>query len=126
GRMFTPANQPPGFDFPLGDQTIHGKYFKERDFAYRGSIRVSTVITTNNTYTPNLAPDAEPGSLVINSEKFSQFGTTLRLGFEKRRGMGRLQGVYGAVLLLGFWQGGNRSYSFGNPFELQPTTIRTI
>jgi hypothetical protein len=126
GRMFTPANQPPAFDFPLGDQTIHGKYFRERDFAYRGSIRISTIISTNNTYTPNLATDAEPGSLVINSERFTQFGTTLRLGFEKRRGMGRLQGIYGAELLLGYWQNGNTSYTYGNTIELQPTTIRTI
>jgi hypothetical protein len=124
--MFTPSNQSPAFDFPMNEQTIQGKYFRERDFAYRGAIRISVNISTANNYTPSLAPDAEPGALVINSEKVTQIGNIIRAGLEKRRGSGRLQGIYGAELVLGYLQGEKRKFTYGNPIEYQPGLPRTI
>lgn len=100
------------FSFLSSEQMIFGKYFLENDLAIRGSLRFATNSFTDNNYVN------DDGS--TSSEVFVQDSRTTRNhfygisgGIEKRRGEGRLQGYYGAELMLG-WSQNSVNHSYGN------------
>lgn len=84
---------------PASSNAIYGKYFKDENTAFRGSLRLRTASGTNNinidTNTVNSAP-----SYIENTYKQSGAAVVLGFGIEKRKGHNRLQGYYGGELLV--------------------------
>ncbi|MBL7690838.1 MAG: hypothetical protein JNM41_04535 [Flavipsychrobacter sp.] len=102
----------------LGGWGISGKYMKTATMAYRvrvlanfGSNTYSNFVA-KNTLTPDpLNPQFVEDKLTIN------YSTVMvGAGFEKRRGSGRVQGIYGAELLAGV-NGSTRDFTYGNGFS---------
>lgn len=82
------------------DASIVGKYFKDAQTAYRGRLRIGFLSNSqdNNTDTSNVFPP----SYVTGDQSTTNFNLTLGGGIEKRKGNTRIQGYYGAELLISF------------------------
>lgn len=113
------------------NQTITGKKMKDANTAYRATIRIGLNNQKNkNAVSEFVAPSAgDVGALSEASEqKFdvrraSTRNIVLGVGLEKRRGKTRLQGIYGADLLV--WGGNTReTFKYGN--ALTQTTDAVI
>ncbi len=125
--VFGNANGPDAFAIGnISGVALSGKYMKTATFAYRGRFQVNA---GQNTYrnmvlkslpTPDpLNPEAVEDNMTSNS-----YVVLLSGGFEKRRGTGRVQGFYGAEALVGV-AGMNRSYTYGNKFSDEFTSVAT-
>lgn len=82
------------------DFSIVGKMYKDETTAYRGRLRIgfgSTSQETNTDTSTNFVP-----AYLTDDFKTSNFNLTLGGGIEKRRGSTRIQGYYGAELLIAF------------------------
>jgi hypothetical protein len=125
GNFFHGSDQtgPPFWDFPNQYLTIQGKYFLNAKTAIRAKIRIGYTATTDknmvvdqipirgikkydNTWkSPNVT---YPLSTVEDKRTNSDLNIVLGAGLEKRRGKGRVQGVYGAMLNLLFGNSGQK------------------
>ena len=102
------------------NQTITGKKMKDANTAYRATIRIGLNNQKNkNAVTEHVAPTAITSALAETAEqKFdvrraSTRNIVLGVGLEKRRGKTRLQGIYGADLLV--WGGNTKeTFKYGN------------
>lgn len=87
-------------------QTIYGKMFKDEKTAYRAMARIGFVSTKNgsivNLYADSISAYQGTTTEYTDEVKVSNRQITLGFGLEKRRGNTRIQGVYGAQLLIGF------------------------
>lgn len=102
----------------LGGVAVVGKYMKTANFAYRVRFQANVYSNTYNNFvtanslTPNpLLPEFAEDKQVVNTNAF-----LLGAGFEKRRGTGRLQGIYGAELIVGF-NSSKESMTYGNAMD---------
>ena len=108
-------NSSPTFqsNYPL---QIFGKWFKEEKFAWRGRIRL---LGLNNATDVGYVRDdlnsdpSNPYKQVEDQRKRNSMNTTLAFGMEWRKGKTRLQGFYGAELVLSFGSSKD-SYTYGN------------
>jgi hypothetical protein len=96
-----------------------GKYMKDANTAYRVRFQANSSINTRNNYVleSNLTPNPLLPTYVSDEQKIKNNAFLVGLGIEKRRGATRLQGVYGAEVVLGFVSE-NRNYSYGNDMNL--------
>ncbi len=125
GNMFNgnTANSSPSFGFtattPL---SIYGKYMVDEKTAYRGIFRLGYSNAKNKAYIIEDGQSApiDPEKTVEDSYKISQFHMTLGAGLEKRRGKGRLQGLYGGQLLF-IMNTHSDSYEYGNAYSTTNT-----
>ena len=104
GNIFgkTAANVAPAFNFDNGSAALQGKMFKDANTAYRAGLRIGFgSFTTHNAL--NNAGDSVGTAKDVSA---SGMNIALTAGLEKRRGAGRLQGVYGAEAGLAFGGGG--------------------
>jgi len=96
-----------------------GKKFITANSAYR--VRFNVVAnSTSNTYSvlkDEVTPDVNYPSYVEDVTKSSTSGFTLGLGKEMRRGTHRIQGVYGAEAMLGYYSS-KYSVDYGNDLNL--------
>jgi hypothetical protein len=117
GNFFSRSNHAP--DFNGLDQMIYGKYFLEDDRALRLRLGLSVFNSANKGVVPNdfeLANNPlNANASVVDIHKRSSTEVTLGLGYEIRRGKGRVQGYYGGEVLLGF-ESGKNLYEYANPF----------
>ncbi len=141
GNMFHGDNKTSGptWDFPNSMWTLQGKYFLESDKAIRGRIRIGynsqtdknlvvdqnvirTIRTGTNTYKSPAV--SFPLSTVQDKRTTSSLDIVLGAGLEKRRGKGRVQGVYGAMInvMLG---SGSQKYTYGNSMDTGYYYIQT-
>ena len=108
------------FDFVSTSQAITGKYFKDAQTAYRFGVRVGL----NNWTTKAMVPDrvagtssviAYPAATVMkeNTWRRSSSAIGLTFGIEKRRGVSRLQGIYGVEAGL-YISGTKDKFAYGN------------
>jgi hypothetical protein len=132
GNFFgkTGPNVAPSFNNYSLNQTITGKYFKDASTAYRATLRVGLNNQKNkNAVDEFVAPTVLTAALAETPEqKFdvrraSTRNIVLGVGLEKRRGKTRLQGFYGADLLV--W-GGNTRERFKYANDLTQTTDAII
>ncbi len=103
------------------------KYFYTNNLALRASFEFTSTTTTNSAYVQDDAAvlidplsNAKVTDIQYNKNRSYVFG----VGFEKRRGSTRLQGVYGADFLF-YYQNNKQSYKYGNPMSAanpSPTT----
>lgn len=118
----TVTNSSAGFDYasnPFGNIALFGKYVKNSNTYYRGRLNIN-VQTDINKVVINadqlIPPPAGFPSFTEDWQKTGSQTILLAGGLEKRRGSTRLQGLYGAELLLGY-SGGKVAYEYGNPIS---------
>lgn len=131
GNLFsgsTASNTSPGGSWVNpGYMTVTGKYFIEKQTAYRATVRLGmhsnkTVaeikdasVTTPPTY-PNVPAMKE------DEWKSSSSYIGLGAGIEKRKGKTRLQGFYGAEAMIWFSKASNK-FTYGNALSASGTII---
>lgn len=116
GFLSNAGGTAPDFKFD-DDFTIYGKYFLAPDRAIRAVLALN--LSTSTTKTAVL----ETGSTdkyVDNSVKNGTTGFGLSVGYELRRGYGRLQGFYGAGVGLAY-ASQTISYDYGNALSSNNT-----
>jgi hypothetical protein len=121
---FNSANTPDVFSIgSLGGVALTGKYMKSSTLAYRGRFQVNA--GSNRYLNPVLkstfTPDPLNPQFVNDEQTINSHVVLLGAGFEKRRGHGRVQGFYGAELLLGT-SATKWNYDYGNAFTVDFTT----
>ena len=125
------SNSGPSFSYtsqPMSNVALFGKYVKSEDTYYRArlNINISTDIDKEVIAADQLIPPANGfPAFTEDWRKSSNQTVVLAAGLEKRRGSTRVQGLYGAELILGY-SGGQRSYDYGNPISASvqnPTTF---
>lgn len=107
----------PTWNFLNANQTIVGKYMVDENTAYRGILRIGfgsekqvAKIDQANGTAPTFPGTA---SMVEDKYKASSNFVGLGVGLEKRRGKGRLFGIYGADFMI--WTAGEKQkYEYGN------------
>ena len=100
-------------------QTVFGKYF----LADNRAIRARLSINLNNTVSKNAVRNDEDVAnnplnafaTAIDVRTISETGINLGVGYEYRRGKGRVQGFYGGELGLGYGSGSREQYKWANP-----------
>ncbi len=112
GNFFTDAyNSAPSFDARQG--ALFGKYFLTDKTAVRARVgfNFSSYKETDevNDVTSTTTPPAQVKDTY--TEKYNNF--ELAVGYELRRGYGRLQGFYGGEVAFGF-DGSSEKYTYGN------------
>ena len=103
----------------LGNTTLYGKYFLED----KKAVRVNLEITTSNAVTKQYVRDDNAyyadqlsKDRVVDIQKLSSSYYVLGLGYELRRGRGRLQGFYGGGVMFGIGNS-QEKYTYGNPYS---------
>jgi hypothetical protein len=97
--------------FPSSN-TITVRKFIDANTAYRGMVRFDLGSTTSKF---NSANAASTDPLATVEDKFAAKNTDVTIGggLEKRRGTGRVQGIYGAMASIGI-SGSKNKYTYGN------------
>lgn len=124
---FNSANQPSAFGIGnINGMALSGKYMKTATTAYRGRFMVNAGSTSyrNNVFKALITPDPLNPVYVEDVQKTMAHVVLLSAGIEKRRGSGRLQGIYGAEVLVGF-AGNKRTYDYGNDFTADIPAVAT-
>jgi len=108
-------NTPPTWNYSANNPfQFTGKYMVNNHTAYRGIFRIGI---TSNKYKAYSIKDEQADPAITVEDSYKDFRSFIGLGagMEKRRGKGRLQGIYGAMGMISF---GSRkeSYSYGNTF----------
>jgi len=116
-----------GPKFSMSDGfSIFGKYYAEKDMAYRVKFVFNSVSTTKNFFvTDQTVLIPTPSDVVEDKGTYNYTMAALSFGFEKRRGQGRLQGFYGADFFVQYADGDatnqNFSATYGNEFSSDHT-----
>lgn len=113
-------------DFPA--MTIYGKYFKDEKTAYRAMVRIGFGSTksgsVNEMFTDSLSSYNGTTTEFTDEVKTASRQITLGFGLEKRRGNTRIQGVYGAQMMIGFG-GSSTENTYGLAFGAANTISET-
>lgn len=120
GNFFNQAgnNSSPSFNYPrnpFNNLAIFGKMIKDENTAFRARFQLNIGNSGRKGISAQsvLIPDPLNPQFVTDSYSTSTTGILLGFGLEKRRGAGRLQGVYGAEAMVGFSSLKDK-YSYGN------------
>jgi hypothetical protein len=126
GNLFNNStnNYAPLLTSPDGMSLI-GKFMKNATTAYRLSI----ALNHNSSDGKNLVHDVnsnDPFKNVTDTKNFNSTDILFRCGLEKRRGAGRLQGIYGLEALVGF-NADNSKNTYGNQITvINPSVPFTV
>ena len=103
--------------------SIAGKFFINETTAYRvkASINFASISTHNFVIRDEQVAPIDPNETVRDSRKSSDNNIFLGSGIEKRKGKTRLQGFYGAELMLLYDGGTRNTYTYGNAFSAENT-----
>ncbi|HEY3405283.1 MAG TPA: hypothetical protein VGK59_17985 [Ohtaekwangia sp.] len=108
-------NNAPSFNSP-DNLALIGKYMKDNNTAYRVRFALNRSSETGkNLVFDDSNEDPEP-KYVEDKVVASEINVLLGAGLEKRRGNGRLQGIYGAEVAIGISSAKNK-YDYGNSFD---------
>lgn len=116
----TAKNGAPGAGFLNGNNTIVGKKFIDATHAYRVLVRIGLNSSTDKflSLQDGVTQPAFPASPSTVEDKYKKSNTTVGIGVGKewRRGKTRLQGYYGADVMI--WLASNKEkYTYGNAFS---------
>ena len=118
GNFFANSNSSTP-SFTNGDgkyPTIFGKYFLQNDRAIRARLTLGLVSKTTKAFVQDDNKPAEVTSTLEDVRNNNALDINLGLGYEFRRGTGRLQGFYGAEASLGFYTTKDR-YEYANSIK---------
>ncbi|MFO7655999.1 MAG: hypothetical protein R6W78_02950 [Bacteroidales bacterium] len=121
----TRFNNPLSFEAPDGQQ-LFLKYFKSSKTAYRARVAVASHYITE-TFPVN--DDYKTGLTIVDKRSENYNIVSAAIGLEKRKGLGRIQGVFGAEANLLFQKGTpdlmNYKYTYANPITAENTAPST-
>ncbi|MDR2813421.1 MAG: outer membrane beta-barrel protein [Prevotellaceae bacterium] len=126
GNFFSQSgsNSAPEFKGFRG-QGIYGKYFLKDNRAIRAKLLLDMYTKSYKQSVPNdEAISATPDATTIDTKKEGTTAVGLSVGYEFRRGHGRVQGFWGGELALGLGSASD-TYEYGNPMtaaNANPTT----
>lgn len=107
----------------LGQNVIFGKYMLSDNTVIRAHFRFGV---KNETLNNNVTDDTKtsPDSLVTDKATINNSCSVFGLGYEFRRGKGKVQGIYGGDV---FFQriGNKESYEYANAYSLSNQTATT-
>jgi len=110
-------NAGPSFDYPQNNpMTLYGKYMVDAKTAYRAKLQITYNSQTDKEFVTKDAAIPDPDVMVEDKAKRNNMDLVLGFGLEKRRGKGRLQGVYGAEALIMFGSQKN-TFEYGNSWN---------
>lgn len=100
----------------FGGNTLFGKYYLSDKNAVRASLRLNfnDLNVTNSVFDD---AGAGPDDEVMDRFSRSFSNINLGLGYEWRRGSTRLQGYYGAEVMIGYSSGTTNKYTYGNGYS---------
>jgi hypothetical protein len=107
-------------DFP-STQAITVRKFNDANNAYRGMVRFDLGSTTSKFNSASDDPAAAAGTTVEDKRSAKNSDIQLGFGIEKRKGLSRVQGIYGAMVMIGK-TGSSDKYTYGNAFSATNTT----
>lgn len=120
------------FNFVSSSQAITGKYMITANSAYRMSLRLGFNNYTSKEMTEDRAAAASsviayPSAVVMKENVWKRNATAVGIGFgiEKRRGISRLQGIYGvegSIYILST----NDNFTYGNALVASATSPITV
>ncbi len=113
-------NDPMSFNFVQGNG-IYGKYFLSENTAVRVRFDLNSFSNTDSRYIADDRDTVNFTDKVLDTRKMSGSGVNLGIGYEMRRGKGRLQAFYGGELNLMFGGGMTAEYTYGNSFSNDST-----
>ena len=117
GNMFNNStSNPGGRPNYLRPNTIIVKYMKTERMAYLAMLRISNVATSISSPITDQNSTVTPPFKVTDKWTNDSLNINIAVGFQKYRGKGRLQGVYGASLGVLFG-GKTDKYTYGNPID---------
>lgn len=99
----------------LGNNVVMGKYMLSESSAARVHFGINTNAYSNTSFVQDNAAN-DPDVLVQDTESGSNGRYTLGLGYEMRRGKGRIQGYFGGDLLLNL-RVFDEAYTYGNAYS---------
>ena len=124
GNLLNSNATAPSADWTNTDFAITGKMFKDATTAYRLKLRLGFGGTQlNNMIDTSTALFGDP-SYMTDSYNYSYMNIQMGAGIEKRRGKGRVQGIYGGEMLIGM-TGSGESFSYGDQFDADHTASWT-
>lgn len=123
GTLFSNNNVAPVLDFHQVNQGLFLKKFKDEKTAYRLGLFLNNESMSSKVVVPDLTPGSPSDATVTDIMSRNQMGGTLLIGLEKRRGSGRLQGIYGYEGLIGYSSGLVESTVYGNSMEYYANSI---
>lgn len=100
----------------FGNSVIMGRYMLSENTAARLHFGFDYIGTVNRRYVQNDATN-NPEDVVMDTRTYGDGNFNLGLGYEMRRGKGRIQGYYGADLVLGLNVSDATVYTYGNGFS---------
>ncbi len=128
GNFFNQAGSNTAPYFEGVDYKIYGKYFLESDRAIRaklmfniGNDKYDYVVADDERRTNN---PLDVNATTLDVSNYSNTSVGLSVGYEFRRGRGRIQGFYGGEVGVGF-ETSKIKYEYGNPITAAnpfPTT----
>lgn len=99
------------------NQTLVGKYFVDDHTAYRALLRIGfNSYSQNQEISSSDTSSAFPRAQVEDKRSISNHFIGLGAGMEKRRGSTRLQGYYGAEVML-YIAGSDTTFTYGNAYN---------
>ncbi len=120
GNFFNQAgnNGSPAFGYtqnPFNSLALFGKIMRDENTAFRARFQLNVGGNTEKSIVVlnQLTPDPLNVQFVTDTRNTSSTGILLGFGLEKRRGAGRLQGIYGAEAMLGYASQKDK-YTYGN------------
>jgi len=116
GNIFT-SNFNPAPRFNGVDQTIYGKYFLRDNRALRARLTFNLFNDTDKGVVQDDDYEDDPSETLTDVQHSSNTDVELGIGYEFRRGNGRVQGFYGFEATFGFNSGYKRSFDYANPIE---------
>jgi hypothetical protein len=111
-------NTSPNFLFTSGTN-LYGKYFVSKDMAFRGKLRLGLGSASNKAYSVQDG-QTDPAVTVEDKQTISNTNVVLCPGIEMRKGKGRVQGFYGAELMISL-TGTKTKYEYGNGYTTTVT-----
>lgn len=101
--------------FVNGDNMLYGKYMTTDDMAYRVRLRIRSQSTTMRNY---VAENGTIGNDTTVEDRYRSSNNYWGIGFglERRRGKGRVVGVYGAELGYSTWAT-REKFTYGNQMD---------
>jgi len=127
GNMFnnSTSNSGPVFTFAGPGQTIFAKFMKSNDLAYRAAFRIGINNNTKSYNVLDISPGAAANAVVSDLHKQRNSNIGLSFGLEKRKGITRLQGIYGVEGFINF-SSGKTLYEYGNKLEYLDTNTTRV
>lgn len=92
---------------------ITGKYFIDANTAVRALVGINMSSTTQKASVADVTSTSNPQALVTDKYTAATTGFYVGAGLEKRKGIGRVQGFYGAQAILGI-ASSSSTYTYGN------------